>query len=1029
MIRKLALAVCCAGAVAWAAGAQPALTYLSNFCIVQAMATDTAGNIYVAGQTLSNSFPTVGPIQGPSGVYPDVIVAKLDPTGTRILYATYLGGYWGSVANGIAVDAAGNAYVTGWTGAANFPLTGTPATPASDLVAFALKISPDGSKLIYSHLLGGPTSASQGNAIAVDSSGNAYIAGFNNGSDFPTLNALQPAVRTNSLFVTANSGATFSALTFPAGVAETYGLAIDPEQLSTMFAATVAGLFKSTDAGATWRLVYTPPPLPEPGTGGPAMSAVVVDPHNSSNVYAAGATWGMVKSTDGGATFAQINNGIASIYLGYPFALNIDPANSSVLWATSADGIFRTADGGQSWQMEVDARTLGAEFPIALSDAVRILTSPANPSLVYMCCVNRTPDGQPVAGLLVSVDNGQTWSFNPGPAEYAYLQQAAIDPLNASVIYVAAYYNILRSADGGQTWTALTLPAAFDSEYSDVQVDAHENVYVLTAGGEILRSGDAGQTWTAVSQGPWVGTETTGIFLGFNPGNPSMFYASAYGSLQDAFVTKLNPSGDTLWSTLLGGTGTDAAQAIAVDAAGNVYVGGSTNSPDFPTVRPIQTWQGGEDAFISKISSDGTMLLYSTYLGGSGDDAVAGLAVDLAGAAYVAGNTTSYTNSGFPTVNALQSSPADMFLAKLGPAGDSLVYCTYLGTADSVNAVAVDSQGGLYFSGASRNDDFPMVDAFNTAGPAGYVAKLDPSGLSLDFSSYLIETHDPALALALAPSGSLWFGGRFVGTPSSPVGTDFGAAPEGFVGRIDFLPAAVSGVPQVRSVTDAASFRDGDVFAPGSIVSIFGSNLADATGQASGAPLPTSLQSTTVLVGGVMAPLFYVSAGQINFQIPVELTAGITSLVVEHDGQASAAWPLGIVAAMPAIFTQTASGSGAGTIVHASDYSLVTPANPAAPGEYLALFCTGLGATQPAVASGLAASGPAQVTTPVLLTADFGQITVQYAGLAPGWPGLYQVNFQIGASVPGRNPTVTLTAGNNIQSNGVTLYVSSAGGQ
>ena len=1008
---------------------QPVLAYLSSFCIVQAMTTDAAGNLYVAGQTISNSFPTVNPIQGPSGVYPDAIVAKIDSTGTQLLYSTYLGGNWSSVATGIAVDAAGSAYVTGWTGASNFPVTISP-TPSNSCYGpscsrtFALKISPDGSKLLYSELLGGTNSASRGNAIAVDGDGNAYVAGSNNGTDFPTVNALQPLTRTNPLFVTSNAGATFSTLNFPVPVLAVYGLAYDPENVTTMFAATYSGLFKSTNAGATWRLVYVPPPIPGITPVATAVVRVLVDPRNSANVYAAGGSWGIAKSTDGGETFSMINNGIASLYLGYGFtALSMDPANSSVLWATGIDAIFRTADGGQDWQMVLDTRTIQASLlPTA---PARILPDPNNSSRVYICCAGSPATESP---LLVSTDNGQTWGFASGTVPYSGFEQAAIDPRNASVIYVAAYYNVLRSADGGKTWAALapTVTAPYQNAYMDVQVDANGNIYALTANSQILRSNDAGQTWTTVSQGPWAPTETMPHFLGFKPGDPSTFSVGVTGNYQDAFALKLDPNGQTLWSTLLGGTGVDQAQSIALDSAGNVYVGGATSSPDFPTVKPIQTWQGGEDAFISKVSSDGTKLMYSTYLGGSGDDSIVGLGVDPTGAAYVAGNTTSYTGSGFPTVNALQASPGDMFLAKLNPAGSALAYSTYLGTADSVNALAVDSQGGLYFSGATRSNDFPTVNAFNTSGPAGYVAKLDPSGLTLDFSSYLLETDNPALALALSPSGSLWFGGRFVATPQEPVGSDFGAAGEGFVGRIDFLPPAVNGVPQVHSITDAASFREGDVFAPGSIVSIFGSGLADGVGQAAGAPLTDSLQGTTVLVGGIAAPLFYVSGSQINLQIPVGLPTGETTLVVQRDRQPGTPWPLAIVAAMPGIFTQTMNGTGAGIIAHASDFSLVTAANPAVVGEYLAIFCTGLGATQPVVASGYGAGGSAQATAnPILVNASFGATyPVQYAGLAPGWPGLYQVNFQLTSGLPSRYSStgITLTVG-NIQSNTVTLYL------
>jgi photosystem II stability/assembly factor-like uncharacterized protein len=608
-------------------------------------------------------------------------------------------------------------------------------------------------------------------------------------------------MRTNPLYVTSDGGTTFRTPVFPTPVLAVYGIAADPENPSTVFAATYNGLFKSTDTGVTWRLVYTPATIPGAQVGGGTVLRVLVDPRNSANVYVAGA--GIAKSTDGGETFTPINNGIPSLYVGYAWtALSIDPFNSSVLWALGVDAIFRTADGGQNWQMVLDTRTIQAS--LLYGAPARILPDPNNSARVYVCCAG-TPAGQ--SPLLVSADNGQTWSAGPGPVTFTNWGQAAIDPRNASVIYAAASINLIRSADGGKTWVALPAPAPapYASGYNDVQVDTNGAVYVLTANSHIQRSSDGGQTWTTVSNGPWAPTETAPHFLGFQPGSPSTFYVGVTGNYQDAFAAKLDPNGQTLWSTVLGGTGVDTAQSIAVDSAGNVYVGGTTNSPDFPTVNPIQTWQGGEDTFVAKISSDGAKLLYSTYLGGSGDDTLAALAVDTAGAVYVAANTTSYTNSGFPTVNALQPSPADMFLAKLNPSGSGLVYSTYLGTADSVNALAVDAQGGLYFSGASRTLDFPMVNAFDTAGPASYIAKLNPSGQAVDFSSYVLETLDPALALALAPSGSLWFGGRLVVSTSSLMGADFGAQPEGFVGRIDFPPPAVSGVPWVRTVTDAAA--------------------------------------------------------------------------------------------------------------------------------------------------------------------------------------------------------------------------------
>src|SRR5262249_28652711 len=121
---------------------------------------------------------------------------------------------------------------------------------------------------------------------------------------------------------------------------------------------------------------------------------------------------------------------------------------------------------------------------------------------------------------------------------------------------------------------------------------------------------------------------------------------------RDAFVLKLNALGNALtFSTYLGGAGAENGNAIALDAQGNAYVAGDTTSSDFPTRTPFQTSNNGrQDAFVAKISSSG-VLLYGTYLGGSGDDRAAGVAVDASGSAYVTGSTFS---NNFPTVSAVQ---------------------------------------------------------------------------------------------------------------------------------------------------------------------------------------------------------------------------------------------------------------------------------------------------------------------------------------------------------------------------------------
>src|SRR5262249_3782124 len=151
----------------------------------------------------------------------------------------------------------------------------------------------------------------------------------------------------------------------------------------------------------------------------------------------------------------------------------------------------------------------------------------------------------------------------------------------------------------------------------------------------------------------------------------------------DAFVSKFSPAGGLLFSTYLGGGGGDKAYAVAVDAAGSAYVTGSASSTNFPTTAGAyqSALSAGTDAFVTKFAPAGDALVFSTYLGGGGDDAGKAVAVDATGAAYVAGNTQS---SNFPTASAYQSSyggAGDVFVTKLTPAGGGLTYSGYLGGA------------------------------------------------------------------------------------------------------------------------------------------------------------------------------------------------------------------------------------------------------------------------------------------------------------------------------------------------------------
>jgi hypothetical protein len=158
------------------------------------LGVDAAGNIYVAGWTASPNFPVVNALQpqlGGNTSY-DAFVAKLDPTGRSVLYSTYLGGSTFDIGTGVAVDAAGNAYVTGWATSPNFPTTpgAFQITSRGDYDVFVAKVNPAGTALVYSTRLGS-SGEEKAKAIAVDLDGNAYVTGYTDSPDFPLANAFQ----------------------------------------------------------------------------------------------------------------------------------------------------------------------------------------------------------------------------------------------------------------------------------------------------------------------------------------------------------------------------------------------------------------------------------------------------------------------------------------------------------------------------------------------------------------------------------------------------------------------------------------------------------------------------------------------------------------------------------------------------------------------------------------------------------------------------------------------------------------------
>jgi hypothetical protein len=198
-----------------------------------------------------------------------------------------------------------------------------------------------------------------------------------------------------------------------------------------------------------------------------------------------------------------------------------------------------------------------------------------------------------------------------------------------------------------------------------------------------------------------------------------------------------------LYSTYLGGTQQGAgARDIAVDSLGAAYVTGWTNSADFPLVNPLPGTEAGIDAFVSKLAPDGMSLIYSTFLGGSGSDWGLGIAIDAGGAAYVTGNTDSGDFPTMNAVQPQSDGGVDAFVVKIAPEGGAMIYGTYLGGLghDSGYGIAVDTAGAAHVTGRTESADFPTMNALQPALSGrvdAFVSLLSPNGEALVYSTYL----------------------------------------------------------------------------------------------------------------------------------------------------------------------------------------------------------------------------------------------------------------------------------------------------
>jgi uncharacterized protein (TIGR03437 family) len=545
----------------------------------------------------------------------------------------------------------------------------------------------------------------------------------------------------------------------------------------------------------------------------------------------------------------------------------------------------------------------------------------------------------------------------------------------------------------------------------------------------------------------------------------------------DAFVTKFNASGSQIiFSTYLGGKADDAALAIAVDSSQNVFVGGFTLSRDYPITPGAfqKSYQGVDvqnfffntgDGFVTKLNSTGTALVYSTYLGGIGDDGVTGLALAPDETAWVTGSTSS---SNFPVVgNAIQKHyggylnlpfeveqlTGDAFATHLNASGTAALYSTFLGGSqnDLGGSIRVDASGLVYVSGFTDSTDFPVSanaaqKTFGGDGMCslrllcgtqyfqfgdGFVTVIDANAAAPVYSTFLGGTRDDTLlGLALDGSGGAWAAG---GTHSSDNASTANASQKSNAGRTDAWLLHLTGLttpgPVLSALVNSASNAQGGVSA-GMIFTGYGSLLGpdvlvgaalDSSGR-----LANTRSDVTITFDGLPAPIVYVSANQIAGVVPYGV-AGKTStqVMVQYNGQTSPPLTVPVVPAAPGLFSTNFSGSGP-AVAFNQDGSLNSATNPAAKGSAVVLFGTGEGQTIPPGSDGLVAV-PGALTKPTLsCTATVGatDASVLYCGSVPFVvEGELQLNLQLSPSTPSGSQTVVLSIGSFHSAPNLTIFV------
>jgi uncharacterized protein (TIGR03437 family) len=900
----------------------------------------------------------------------------------------------------------------------------------------------------------------------------------------PTNSQVIVCAAQSGVWRSADAGNTWNAtLQFPiddaAGTPRTHGVStsaaisvvFDPTDGESVWATlgrikgdASNGVYHSTDGAQTWTLVT--------GTGSASLPTsdvgrveLTVAPSSPATMYVQissaqksfGSLLGVYKTTDAGTTWSKLNTNSVSGTLGqqlwYDNTIRVSPTNPNVVWAAGL-GLARSLDGGNTWssvsstgpngmEIHVDYHYLaftpdgsklylandGGVFSTTDITATRPNWTNLNSTLsLTQFYPGMAMDASGTVSIGGAQDNGTqlydgvaTWTSPNVCGDGGY---TALDPSLSTVMYAACQFIAIGRAvqvNGATRWIEADIGIDQNdaSEFIAPLVMDPSNPQTLYFGTyRIWQSRDGAGQWTAISQDLTNGG-TTGTVkaIAVAPSDPNTVYVGTRDSLVQVTSNALQGRSAT-WTKRSVGLPARVVTAIAVDPldAARVY---ATFSGFISRVAPF-------DGYVYRSANGGAT--WTNITGNLPVLPVNDIAIDpdLPNTLYIAtdagvmvttdgGNSWSSLGNGLPrvVVHSLVLNRKARVL-RAGTHGRSVWEIAIPLSApslqpgiDTLTPAAVEAGSGAFVLSATGLNFVPgTVIRWNGLGRK--TTFVDASHVTAQITADDVAGAGRAVVSAFNSSSG--------GGASLPKSFNVGSAPQtspaGFV--------------------SAANPTGGSQLAPLSIGSLYGQNFAGSLVSAGSPPLPLSMQGVTLTINGSFAPLFFVSPGQINFQVPNVVSSGpVTVTLTVTQGTQSTSVPVVVKPLAPSLFTTNTQGTGQAATVIAGTATVVAPvgavgaSRPAKAGEFISIYCTGLGQVTNSPGAGNPAPSSPLSRTQTQPTVTIGGVpaTVQFAGLAPGFAGLYQVNVQVPTGVaPGDAVPVSLSIG-GVAANTATIAI------